>query len=85
MANEIHSHGVQAILLVQGAHSHLAQVVSLLCLRVPLIIALHKPAARMNSKVRVSLQQSGSGAYRAFLSAVYRYFGNQILPECTDT
>ncbi len=44
MANEIHSHGVEAVLLVQGAHGHLVQVVALVGLGVSLTVPLDKPA-----------------------------------------
>ena len=49
VANEVHSHGVQAILLVQRAHGHLVQVVALVRLRVSLIIPLDKPAELRSS------------------------------------
>ena len=42
--NEVHSHGIQAIFFVHSAHGHLAHIVALVRLGVPLVITLHKPA-----------------------------------------
>ncbi len=48
VANEVHSHGIQAVFLVQSAHGHLVQIVALVRLGVPVVITLHKPAQRAN-------------------------------------
>lgn len=43
MANEVHSHRVKTILLVQSCHWHLPQVIALVSLGIVLIILLDKP------------------------------------------
>ena len=59
MADEVDGHGVQAILLVHGAHGHLPQIVALVRLGVALIVPLDKPALKRQASASASCTMAG--------------------------